>query len=293
MDPNEPIIPQDEQTPDPGYTHEDLQKESLKDIVSNTEEPKAPEVETPPVEEPVKPTISDEDRQAIADEAITKAKAEWEEEQRKKQEDAEFEEKKKQVETNISEEDRLFNEWAADYEKTNGKPASVSEAKQWLREKVEQETQLKQDEQKRIQDEETRQKSESEAEEQRRVQSEIDERDKQLNAIVDDELNDLYNAGKLTKIQDPSNPSDQGVVERRTLFQKWQEVNADRRSKNLPEITSATRIYEFYYQKPNAMPAGENAPIQGNRGSSVTPEGQQDYSYSDIKKSWNFFKRNG
>ena len=128
-------------------------------------------------------------------------------------------------------------------------------------------------------------------EEETKKAEELKKTDEELGKIVDDELNDLYNAGMLTKIQDPNNPSDQGVVEKRDLFKTWLEVNNDRRAKGLPDINSATRIAQFYWKKPNAQPAGADAPVMGSRSSAVPPSTEKEYSYDDLRKPWSFFKR--
>lgn len=132
------------------------------------------------------------------------------------------------------------------------------------------------------------------AEEDKIKAEEVKKTDEQLGKMVDDELNELYQAGILTKIQDPKNEGDQGVVEKKSLFARWLEVNNERAAKGLPQITSAVRIAHYYWQKPNAQPAGFDAPVMGNRSSVVPPAGENDYSYNEVHRTpWNIFKRRG
>lgn len=276
MDPNEPVIEQPaqiEQTPpeDPGYTNEDLRKESVRDIAENTEEPtiepeKPTEPETPIEEEiPVEKVIEDTTRKVLEEQeakVIADAEAIKAEELAKTPQENEYATWEKQL-------------W--DKEK---RTPTYTEALDFMSQQAEKRMEAKEAEKTRVIEEE-------------RVAAEtkMAEDTQKINAVVDDELEDLYKGNILTRVKDANNPSDQGVVERKSLFAKWAEVNADRRTKNLPDILSATRIAQFYWQKPNAQPPGADAPIAGNRGSATPPSEEQEYSYKDLKKPWSFFGR--
>lgn len=274
----EPVAPQDQvveptggqQLPqDPGYSYNDL-KQPIREIA--TEEPKTPEAPKEEVKEEPKPEI---DAQKIAEDA---AKSVLDQQEVARKEEERVKEEAKQEEP--SEKEKAYLDWEKKFSAEKGRQPSYLEALTFVEDQAIKGIEEKQLAQKKIQEEE-----------QVRVQKEQEETDKRLNAVVDDELSDLYNAGKLTKIQDPNNPSDQGVVERKSLFAKWAEVNMERRTKGLPDIISATRIAEFYWKKPNAQPPGADAPIAGNKGSGQPPSAEQEYSYQDIKKPWGFFRR--
>jgi len=269
---NAPIVPQEEQTPTVDYTHEELQNESFRDIAENKELPQEEVKEEQPETPEDTQTLKDEERRAIIEEAKAEVLKEFEE----KNEPAVVEE--------VSDEDKEYLDWEKQFNSQNSRPPTYQEAMKFVKGQAIEE--IKADLKREEEEIETKKQ-----EEQTRIDAEREENEKKINAVVDDELNDLYNAGKLTKIQNPANPSDQGVIERKALFSKWQEVNTERRTKGLPDITSATRIYEFHYTKPNAQPPGADAPISGNRGSESATGDEQSYSYSDIKKPWSFFKK--
>lgn len=276
MDENkiDPVVEQPSQIVDPGYTNEQLHNESIRDIAGNTQEPTPPAPE--PTPEPVKetPAIDEEAAKRIADEAVSQALAKQEEER------AHVEAEAKAAEAARTPQEDAYAQWEkALWEKEKRQPTYV-EALNFVKDQAKSEIKSEQEQAvKAAEDERVRREQETAA------------NNKQLDAIIDDELGDLYNAGKLTRVKDATNPSDQGVVERQALFKKWSEVNTERRSKGLPDILSATRIYEFYFQKPSAQPPGADAPVQGNRGSATPPSSQQEYSYQDLKKPWSFFKR--
>lgn len=274
MDPNtptEPVIPQEEQvTPeDPGYSNKDLRDESIRDIAANTDEPTPPtppEPETPVVEPevPAEPVI---DAAAIAEEAARKVLDE--QEARAKEEEAAR-----------TPDENEYQKWEKQLWESEKRTPSYTEALDFMSQQAEKRLEAKEQEKARVA-EETRIANE---------QKLADDTNK-INAVVDDELEDLYKGNRLTRIKDATNPTDQGVVERKSLFAKWAEVNQDRRTKGLPDILSATRIAEFYWQKPSAQPPGEDAPISGNRGSATPPSEEQEYTYKDLKKPWAWFGR--
>lgn len=284
--PQDPAVPTGGQEPqDPGYKYEDLSGQSIREIADGQpatpapeEKPQAPETpaETPAPTPPV-PTAEEIAKQT-ADEL----------EKRRKESEAPAEPEPTEDEKKAT---AKYLEWEATFKAKNNRPPSYWEAQNFVRETVKEELkiELKQDAE-----------NERKAEEQRQqeINQKREEEQKRVDSIVDDELQDLYNAGKLTKIQDPNNPSDQGVLERKALFQTWMEVNNARRAKGLPDIISATRIFygadetgKPYFTKPNAQPAGANAPVQGNKGSATPPSAEGSYTYADLKKPWSFFRR--
>lgn len=275
--PLEPAVPTGGQAPaDPGYSYEDINKGSVREIaegqtppapVAPPAEPPAPkEPETPPT--PPAPQLSAEEiAKQTADEIEAREKA------------AAEEQAKKEAEAQPTDKEKEYLAWEDEFKKRENRPPTYSEALKFVGDQAVAEIEARAAEKDRVAQEE-----------QEKAQKAQEESDKQLNAIVDDELNELYNAGKLTKIQDPNNPSDQGVVERQALFAKWQEVNMDRKTRGLPPIVSPIRIYDFYYTKPNAQPPGANAPVAGNKGSATPPSSEQSYTYQDIRRPWSFFK---
>ncbi len=266
-----------EQTPvtppeDPGYTNEDLKKESLHDIAANTEAPKEPEVKE---EKPVEPPIEDKKEETPANVPDSKVIAEEAAQAvLDKQKEAEKVEEPVVADTK-TEYQKIVDDFAAE----KGRTPTWDE----LAEKIEERTIAKIDE---------RQEAARKAQEAEQAtrQAQVDAENKRINSFVDDELSDLYANGKLTPVKDPKNESDQGVVERKALFAAWKDVNDKRRAEGKPEIISATRIYEYYYKKPNAQPRGADAPIVGNRGSSSTPQDEKSYTYDEIhRKPFSFF----
>jgi len=260
---------------DPGYSHEDLSKQSIRDIASEEptkEEPKEP-VKTPEELEAENKVAQEAREQQVREEERQKVLTEQEEE-RKKIEEAR--------QTEPSEKEKAYVEWEKRFKSDNNRQPSYLEALQFVEEQA-----VRGVEERQAKAQQERAQQEEAA---RKEQEAVDQK---LNNVIDDELNDLYKAGKLTKIVDKDNPSDQGVVERKALFTQWATENAKRRQAGQPEITSATRMFEFYYQKPNAMPPGSDAPIQGNRGSQVIPPTADNpgYTNADLKKSWGWFRR--
>src|SRR3990167_8094823 len=169
--------------------------------------------------------------------------------------------------------EKEYEDWVEGFQKDKGRRPTYMEAMEFVSTKVE-ENIAKKEEVKVKEAEETQKQQQQEQQE---------ERDR-INRFVDDELQELYSSGRLTKIEDPNNPSDQGVIERKALFQAWQTVNQQRRTEGKPEIISATRIFEFYYKKPNQQPAGEQAPIAGAQNSGEVPSENKDIDYmKDIR----------
>lgn len=264
-----------EEVKSPGY--EEIHNQSMRTLAVDegvSEIPEAkPEVEPEKPVEPVDEKIVEDERRQIAEEAARKV-VEEQETRRIEAEKAEREVKEP------TDKEKSYLDWESKFKEKNDRSPTYLEALAFVEEQA-----IASIEQRQIETE-NQKKAETE-----RVQAEQDAETERMNAYVDDELQDLYTANKLTKIKDPNNPSDQGVVERKALFNTWQQVNEERKNKGLPEIISATRIYEFYYKKPSAQPAGADAPISGNRSSAVSPSSEQEYSYQDLKKPWSVFKR--
>ncbi len=273
----EPVVPQEEQVNDLGYKYEDLQKETVREIAANTELPKEESAKTeekPVIEE--KEITLDEVGKDIAEKTATAMLAAQEARDKVAEETrVKAEEDAKKPATPQEEYQQIVNEFTT----KEGRVPTWDE----LAVKIEERT---------IEKIESRQKAQQAEQIERAKQANVahEEDAKKLNAYVDDEMQDLYTSGKLTPIKDAKNPSDQGVIERKELFRQWGEVNRQRLSEGKPEIISATRIYDYFYKKPNTQPAGATAPIAGNKSSAVIPSKEQDYTYADLKKPWGWFK---
>lgn len=265
LDPEVPIEPTD-----PGYSNKDLHDESFRAIAAQ-DEPKEPITPEEP-KDPIAPAI---DPEKIAEDAARKVLAEQEAKQQ-----AEEQERIKADAPEPTDKEKAYTDWAEKFNQEKSRPPTYLEAMEFVEQRAVESIEANQ----------AAKEAEAKAEQERQT-SEMAENTKRLDTIIDDELLDLYKANKLTPIKDPTNPSDQGVVEKKALFTKWAEVNAERRREGKPDILSATRIYEFYYQKPNAQPPGADAPVVGNRGAAVAPSSEQNYSYADLKRPWSFFKR--
>lgn len=266
------VIPQEQQV---DYSYEDLKKD-IKDIAS--EEPKEEIKETP--KEEVKPEVKEEEVEEVDAKEFAENIAK-ETAKETAREIAELQAKKE-------EEDKPIKSAAEEYlekAKEEGKTPTWEEAMAFLEEsaankaiaaiKAEQETTAKV-EQERV---ETQRQQE---------QTAVDN----YNKIVDEDLNDLYSANKLTPIKDKENPSDQGVVERKALFQAMLEVNQDRLNKGLRPVTSIKEIYYEHYTKPSAQPAGKDAPVSlGDKGINADEDNQEIDYVRDVRKPWSLFRK--
>lgn len=273
MDDTKPLVPQEEQIQapeDPGYTNEDL-KAPYKQIAN--EEPKE-EAKDDPKEE-IKEEIKEPSAEEVAENAARKVLDE-QEARKQADEQAKLEEETKEE---PSDKEKAYLDWEKKFKAENGKQPSYLEALQFVEDQAVKGIEARQAEAAKAKEKADEEVAKAQAEEQARI-----------NTVVDDELEELYSKNKLTKIQDPNNPSDQGVVERKELFKVWAEVNAKRRAEGKPEIISATRIHEFYYTKPSAQPAGADAPVQGN-SNSANVQSTQEHTYEEIHRPWSLFKR--
>jgi hypothetical protein len=245
------------------YSYDELHKEEVKDIASNTEVPeeKSPEkpVEEKKSEVPEKPEeVIDTSKLAeeVADKVVEKTKPPEE----------------KPIEKT---EEEKYKEWANDFKTKEGKDPTWTDVA----------THLKEDAIKAIDDREA--EKVRVAEETKKV---AEENDKKLtdnfNKIVDEDLDDLYKSNKLTPIKDKANPSDQGILERKALFNTMLEVNTERAKEGKRPIYSIKEIYYEHYTKPNAQPAGENAPISVGKGAPSSGEEEQELDYNkDVKNT--------
>lgn len=268
---------------DQEYTYKELHETPIRDILTDPEvKPEEKTVEpvvTPPEEAPTLPT-ADEIAQKTADELQARQAAEAEEaaEELKAQKDEyqawedELWDKEKRTPT-YQEALKFMQKQAAN------DPETIKNLRAAIRAEEEAEAKVKADE------------DAAQAEETKKT-------DEQLGKIVDDEFMELYRTGVLTKIQDPTNPTDQGLLERQSLAQAWMEVNNKRRAEGKPDILSASRIVHGrdetgkpYWTKPNAQPAGYDAPVMGSKSSAIAPSSENSYTYSDLKKPWSLFGR--
>lgn len=136
-----------------------------------------------------------------------------------------------------------------------------------------------------------KQKEETEARqaEEANIKKANEEFTKRFNSQIDEELDELYKSDNLTAIVDPNNPSDQGVMERKALFQAMLDTNAKRAAEGKDSILSISRIFHGYYTKPNAQPAGEEAPVSMGKGT-PSDEGGEELDYAkDVHRPWSLF----
>jgi hypothetical protein len=120
------------------------------------------------------------------------------------------------------------------------------------------------------------------AQDQRQKQDE--EAVKTFNKKVDDQLEDLYVAGKLPRIKDPDDPNDIGKKARVALFQAMFDVNQKRAQEGKEPISSVKEIYYEHYTPPTAQPAGADAPVSPGRGG-FSPTEDKEFDYSEIRKT--------
>lgn len=285
-----PIADTTTETPE-SYSYADLHKETPREILENTELPKPEEkkeekVEEKPVEPPKDETVeidvnelTNEAAKKAAEELFQKYKAE-EEAKIKAVEDAKA----------IPTKEQEYVKYANEFKNTNGRDPSWTEAMEFLEDRAtkkasEQALQtLEAREQKRQDDYNTHQAQVKQAE---------DAAVKVFSDKVDRQIEELSKAEKLTRIKDPKNPSDQGIVERTALFQKMYEVNTERNKLGLPPIDNVKEIFYEHYSKPQAQPPGGDAPVNVGKNSSTPVSEEAPLNYiKDIKgKNWNWFRK--
>lgn len=120
-----------------------------------------------------------------------------------------------------------------------------------------------------------------------------DEAIKRFNEIIDSQLNELYEDKKLTPIKDKNNPNDQGVMERKALFEAMLKVNNDRLAQGKPPIQSIKEVYAFHYTRPTAKKvSGSDAPVSIARGTPAKDDSEEiDYREISSTPFRNFFKK--
>jgi len=252
------------------YDYEDVHNKDLDEIADDkvveekveekTEPPKEPE---PPKEE-VKVEEEPLSAEELADDIANK-----------------IAEKNKPVEVEQTEEEK-YKAWAKDFEEENGRVPTWTDVASHL-----EETTLKKLEDREVEKQEQIKKEQQEREEIEKKKVE------EFNKVVDEDLDDLYKNEKLTPIKDKDNPSDQGVLERKALFQAMLETNQERVKEGKRPIYSIKEIYYEHYSKPKAQPAGADAPISLGKGTSPSQGEEQEIDYvKDVhSKPWSFFKK--
>jgi len=106
-----------------------------------------------------------------------------------------------------------------------------------------------------------------------------------FNKYWDGQLNELYEADKLPKIEDAENENDLGIKARKSLFTKMIEVNEQRVKDGKEPIYS---LKEIYYEHPINEEPGMSAPVSAGRGS-VPAEGEG-YEYVGNKSFFDILK---
>ena len=231
------------------YSYNDLHKETTETIASNTELPKEPDKK---VVEPVK-----EEKPAEKTEELDTNKLVEDVANKVVEKIAPPDEKKT--------EDQEYIDWANKFKEDEGKEPTWTDVAKHLKEEA-----IKAiDEREALKAKQT--------EETKKIADENEKRSiETFNKIVDEDLEDLYTNKKLTPIADKNNPSDQGVVERKALFQKMLDVNTQRATEGKRPIYSIKEIFYEHYTKPNAQPAGVDAPISMGKGTSPTGQEEQE-----------------
>lgn len=280
-DPNEvnPVTPPVE-TPveekPPEFANEDLKKQSFEEIAKNKE---VPEVE--PTEEEKTKIAADEKAKADAEAA---KKAEEEEKEIEPEELAEEISTKVAEKLTPKEEKEVKSKYDEFFEKVQadkGREPNWKELSEFLEEQA-------------VLKVEQKQKVAKEAEDKRKEEENkaTEAFTARFNKQLDEEIEELYKNGNLTPIKDKTNPNDQGVIERKALFQAMLDTNQKRATEGLDTILSISRIfYGGYYKKPNVQPPGAEAPVSMGQGTPAG-EGEQELDYNkDIKKPWSWFKK--
>lgn len=266
-----PEIPAEEKQPE--YSYLDLHKETPSEIAENKEIPEEEKPEDKKEEEAPKPEEKEEvlDTGKLAEEVADKVV-----------------EKTRPPEEPVKPktEDQEYQEWATAFKEEQGKEPSWTDVAMHLKEEAIKAIDEREAEKAKQAEEENKQKAENEK-----------QLTENFNALINDDLSDLYSKGKLSPVKDKDNPSDQGIVERKALFQKMLEVNQARAAEGKRPVYSIKEIYYEHYEKPNAQPPGEDAPVSLGKGASPQGEEQElDYN-KDVKgTTWgslrNLLKKN-
>ena len=275
---DKPIEPVETPVETPEFTNDEIKKESFEEIAKNTE---VSEVTPEPTEEEKAKIEADEKAKADAEAA---KKAEEEETPIVPEELAEDVAKRLAEKLSPKEETVAKDKYTEFFEKTKeekGREPNWIEVSQFLEDQA-------------VERIKTEQKAtiEAEAKQKEEENKATEAFTKRFNDQIDEELDELYKSGKLTAIKDKDNPSDQGVMERKALFQAMLDTNTKRTAEGKDTILSIARIfYGGYYTKPSARPAGEDAPISMGKGA-PSGEGEDEVNYlKDVKRPWAFFKK--
>lgn len=260
---DQPTAPIEEKQPE--YSHEDIHENPMKEIAENKELPKEgpePTPEPQPKEEPVEKVEEKEIEPSQLAKEIIQGVAE---------------EMTPKEETVVKDE---YQEFFDKIKAEKGREPNWIELSKFLNEQAIATVEKRQEDKAKV--------AQEEEEKARKSQEELSKR---YNAQIDEELEEIYNKGDLTPIKDAKNPSDQGVVERKALFQAMLDVNIQRQKEGKPPILSISRIfYGGYYTKPNVQPAGADAPVSMGSGSPAG-ESEQEIDYvKDVKRPWSAFR---
>lgn len=249
----------------PEYSYKEVHEEPIKEIAENEEIPEVkPEVK--PEEKPVEPPKEEEVEikpEELVEEISTKVA-----EKLTPKEEKEVKDK--------------YSEFFEKIKEEKGRDPNWIELSKFLEEQAVLRIEEKQKEAQKAQ--------EKQREEEKKVNEAFTQR---FNKQIDEELEELYKSGNLTPIKDKNNPNDQGVIERKALFQAMLDTNAQRAAEGKDTILSVARIfYGGYYTKPNAQPAGSEAPVSMGHGTPSSGEEEQEVDYlKDVKMPWSFFRK--
>ena len=244
------------------------------DKLEAEEEPVEEEIEyEEPVEETPKPTKTPKlTRNDVKAEVETAVKEALEADRREREEKALEAEKREKIEAGKShtpkwvEENRVPKSYEEIYEET--KKASIDEFEARMAER---------DEARRLAEKEDQERK-------AKIEADNGRYNEDLNHRLELDMNELYNEGKLPRIKDENDPDDEGVKARNELFQTGIETNRQRVAKGLPPVSDIKRIFYENYEPDDEQPAGEDAPIMGNRPDSTSYEDDNKISYQDLHK---------
>jgi hypothetical protein len=268
---------------EPTYSYKDVHETPPKEIAANQEIPeeKPPETDEQKAEREAKEKA---DAEAKAKEEAKKEEVEIAPEQMAEEIAAKAAEKlaEKQAKKKEKTAKDKYTEFFEKTKKEKGREPTYIEYGKFLEEEAVKTIEAKQ--------EKVEKDKQAEIEGQKKIDEEMAKR---MNAQIDEELDELYKSGSLTPIKDPKNPSDQGIIERKALFQAMLDTNQQRATEGKPPILSVQRIfYGGYYTKPSAQPAGENAPVSMGQGTPANQGEEQEVDYvKDVHKPWNVFKK--
>lgn len=236
-----------DETPEVDY--EEVHKTDLTDIV--TEEP----TKEPEKEEPVKEPEKEPEKEVEWDPAEFEAKINYRLEETA-QKIIEAATGRKEPETEVDPE--LLSPWA----KEKRTPKDYEEVADWALTK------------KGILDKRSEVEHEKEVEAQKIEQEKTTKaQTEQFNKYVDEQLDDLHNAGKIDKTNEE---------QRKELFKTMLDVNVARTKEGKPPIYSLKEIFYEHYKAPTKQPAGADAPVSPGRSGGEKDTKEIDYA-KDVK----------